>query len=51
MEEAAADPGLAGYVLESRARRPALGDGLAHRVNDPLSLVATELSLFRRCLH
>ena len=50
VEEAAADPGLAGDVLEGRARRPAASDAVAHRVDDALRLLAAELALFARRL-
>ena len=51
VEEAAADPGLAGDVLEGRAGGAALGDAVAHRVDDALRLLAAELALFGRRLH
>ena len=51
VEEAAADPGLAGDVLEGRARRAAASDAVAHRVDDALRLLAAELTLFGRRLH
>ena len=51
VEEAAADARLAGDVLEGGAGGAALGDGLAHRVDDALRLLAAQLPLFGRRLH
>ena len=51
VEEAAADARLAGDVLEGRAGGAALGDAVAHRVDDALRLLAAQLALFGCCLH
>ena len=50
VEQAAADPRLAGDLLERRAGGAALGDAVAHRVDDALRLLAAQLTFFCRCL-
>jgi hypothetical protein len=51
VEEATADARLAGHMLEGGAGGAAARDGIPHRVDDPLRLVAAELALFRGRLH
>ena len=50
VEQAAADARLGGDLLEGGAGGAALGDAVAHRVDDALRLLAAQLTLFCRRL-
>ena len=51
VQQPARDAGLARDVVERRAGRAAQPDRGAHRVDDPLRLLARELAAGARCLH
>src|SRR5262249_25754439 len=51
VEEAAADPGLARDLLESRPRGAAPGHALTHGIDNALRLLPAQLAPFGRRLH